>query len=242
VRVLSAQASATVLDLQPPIHAEAPAEDVERSSAGGHAERRPISVRPVPLVDRRPPREVQTLLTMTPDAPPEPSREAASIFPEAGDDALPPLLLMEKRGGRKRRSAIELVPDGAGALVDALSGEHRNSRAGAERRIQERVELEVDIGLHSATQFYTGLSNDISEGGLFISTVRPLPVGSELMISFVLPGGHAVTTRGRVAWLSTPRDDESRPGMGVRFVRLEPEHRAAIDKFLKYRPAMLHEL
>ncbi len=255
VRVLSAQAGATVLDLEPPVHIEARAAEETNASAGAsppaiepsepEPTRRPISVRPVPLVDRRPPPEVQTLLTMTPDAPPEPSRsslEAAAIFPEAGDDALPPLLLMDKRGGRKRRRALELVPDASGELIDARSGEHRNSLSGAERRIQERVDLEVDIGLHSATQFYAGLSNDISEGGLFISTIRPLPVGSELTISFVLPGGHAVTTRGRVAWLSTPRDEESRPGMGVRFVRLEPEHRAAIDKFLKYRPPMLHEL
>lgn len=252
VRVLSAQAGATVLDLSPPVHIEARADEAAQLGPAEPAaepveasERRPISVRPLPLVDRRPPPEVQTLLTMTPDAVPEPSRasvEAAALFPEAGDDALPPLLLLDKRGGRKRRRALELVPDASGELIDARSGEHRNSLTGAERRVQERVDLEVDIGLHSATQFYAGLSNDISEGGLFVSTIRPLPVGSELTISFVLPGGHAVTTRGRVAWLSTPRDEESRPGMGVRFVRLEPEHRAAIDKFLKYRPPMLHEL
>ena len=110
-------------------------------------------------------------------------------------------------------------------IRDSVSNSGVSENPGAERRIQERVQLEVDIGLHSATQFYAGLSNDISEGGLFVSTVRPLPVGSEMTISFVLPGGHTVTTRGRVAWLSTPRDDESTPGMGVRFERLEPDPR-----------------
>jgi len=204
--------------------------------------RTPISVRPVPLIDARPPPQVAALLTMAPDAPlgERTSFEAAAIFPEAGEDSLPPLLLTDKRGGRKRRRAIERVSDAYGALVDVKGGVGQTPPAG--RRVQDRVALEVDIGLHSATQFYAGLSNDISEGGLFISTVRPLPVGSELTISFVLPGGHSVTTRGRVAWLATPRDGESTPGMGVRFVRLEPEHRAAIDKFLRYRPAMLHEL
>lgn len=256
VRVLQSQASPTLVDLAPPVHvveaSSAPPAPVHVDDAGmprdlSSATGRPISVRPLPLVDRRPPVEVQTLLTMSSDASPpaeplsRPSLEAQALFPDAGDDALPPLLLMDKRGGRPRRRALELVPDGQGELIDAASGEHA-SASGAERRVQERVELEVDIGLHSATQFYAGLSNDISEGGIFVSTVKPMPVGSELSISFVLPGGHTVTTRGRVAWLSTPRGDDGRPGMGVRFERLEDQHRHAIEKFLRYRPAMLHEV
>jgi len=257
VRVLQTQASPTLVDLSPPVHVidapSDPAGPVHVDDAGvprdpSSVTGRPISVRPLPLVDRRPPVEVQTLLTMSsvsslPPAEPSsrPSLEAQALFPDAGDDALPPLLLMDKRGGRSRRRALELVPDGQGELVDAASG-GRASASGAERRVQERVELEVDIGLHSATQFYAGLSNDISEGGIFVSTVKPMPVGSELSISFVLPGGHTVTTRGRVAWLSIPRGDDGRPGMGVRFERLEDQHRHAIEKFLRYRPAMLHEV
>ncbi|MBX7194558.1 MAG: TIGR02266 family protein [Sandaracinaceae bacterium] len=239
VRVLASQAGATVLDLDPPVHVDEPvvARTIEPPP-------RPPSVRPVPLVASRPPPEVQTLLTMASEAPLDPSRSsmpAAALFPEAGDEELPPLLLMDRKSGRQRRRAVELVADARGELVDATSGEHRTFAA-SDRRGQTRVDLEVDIGLHSASQFYAGLSNDISEGGIFVSTIRPLPVGSELEVSFVLPGGHTVTTRGRVAWLATPRDEDSRSGMGVRFVRLEPEHRAAIERFLQYRPPMLHEL
>ncbi len=273
VRVLSSQAGRTLVDLTPPVHdasePSARGQVIEHVAAplGGpvHVDDagmprdvsspgRPISVRPLPLIDRRPPVEVQTLLGMSTDAsevaaaevaPIEltggrASLEARALFPDAGDDALPPLLLME-RSSRRRRRALELVADGQGDLIDAASGENRVS-SGAERRIQDRVEMEVDIGLHSATQFYAGLSNDISEGGIFVSTVKPMPVGSQLSITFVLPGGHTVSTRGRVAWLSSPRDDDGRPGMGVRFERLEDEHRHAIEKFLRYRPAMLHEV
>lgn len=258
VRVLAAQASPTVVDLVPagsvvdataargPVHVDDAG--MPRVSTPSSGAARPISVRPVPLVDRRPPAAVQTLLTMGSEPPPpeaaddtRTSMEAQALFPDAEDDALPPLLLLERRSGRQRRRAVELVPDGRGELIDATSGEHR-ALGGAERRVQERVELEIDIGLHSATQFYAGLSNDISQGGIFVSTVKPMPVGSEVSISFVLPGGHNVTTRGRVAWLSSPRDEAGRPGMGVRFERLEPEHRHAIEKFLRYRPPMLHEV
>jgi uncharacterized protein (TIGR02266 family) len=205
----------TLFDPAPPVHIEA-REDAPRPA-------RPVRAEPAA------------------EPPPSPALAAAtSLFPEMSEDALPPLLLTERRSARPRRVAIELVPDGSGELVGA--GAHRVSEPARERRVQERVEMEVDIGLHSATQFYAGLSNDISEGGLFVSTVRPLPVGSQLSLSFVLPGGHAVTTEGRVAWLAAPRDDDSRAGMGIRFLRLEPAHRAAIERFLQHRPPMLHEL
>jgi uncharacterized protein (TIGR02266 family) len=204
-----------------------------------------ISVRPVPLVGSRPPPPVEALHRLASEPPEgrtvvedEREHDGAALFADAEAG---PLLLTQRSGKRGRRRAVELVPDGSGELRDRASGV---VGTGPERRENERVSLEVDIGLHSASQFYAGLSNDISEGGLFVSTVRALPVGSEITLSFVLPGGHAVTTRGRVAWLSSPRDaaDGTRPGMGVRFVRLEPQHRAAIDAFLRLRPAMLHEV
>lgn len=254
VRVLASQAKPTVLDLEPPVHVEVPVDvpvdvaadlpvEIEEDASGTEAARpRPISVRPLPLGVEGPPASVQTLLSLAGDAEEPAARtslEAQALFPEAAEEV--PMLLLDRRSGRRRRRALELVPDAAGHLVDAVSGERHNP-VGAERRDRERAELEVDIGLHSASQFYAGLSNDISAGGIFVSTIKPLPVGSELTVSFVLPGGHSVTTRGRVAWLSTPRDEDSRPGMGVRFEELEPEHRAAIDKFLRYRPPMFHEL
>lgn len=185
------------------------------------------------LVDLQPPVHVED--------PAHTSGEAAALFPDASDDGLPPLLLAAPRGGRARRQARELVRDGRGELVDLASGEY-GALPATERRSWGRVELKADIGLHTSTQFYAGLSNDISEGGIFVATVQPLPIGSEVVLSFMLPSGHAVATHGRVAWLSSPRDEEGQPGMGVRFERLEPHHRTAIEGFLRHRPAMLHEV
>jgi uncharacterized protein (TIGR02266 family) len=230
VRMLAAQAPSRPRDPEP------------REPDAPRASR--ISVRPVPLVGSRPPAPVESLHRLASEPPKaRASDEAGALLPDAALDPSEagPLLLTRRSAKRGRRRAVELVPDGSGELVDRSSGV---SGTGPERRESERVSLEVDIGLHSESQFYAGLSDDVSEGGLFVSTVRVLPVGSELTLSFVLPGGHAVTTRGRVAWLATPRDveDGTRSGMGVRFVRLEPQHRAAIEAFLRLRPAMLHEV
>ena len=52
---------------------------------------------------------------------------------------------------------------------------------------------------------------DVSEGGLFLCSAAPLPVGSPLVIRLALPRG-SVEVHGRVAWT-----DER--GMGVRLAR-----------------------
>lgn len=108
----------------------------------------------------------------------------------------------------------------------------------AERRDRARVSLEVDIGLHSVTQFYAGTSGDISEGGLFISSGRLFPIGTDLTVSFVLPSGIAITTLGTVAWHAPPTEAQPKAGMGVRFSRLDALDREAIDAFLARRPAL----
>ena len=60
-----------------------------------------------------------------------------------------------------------------------------------EQRASQRVAVAVDIHLASDSHFFSGLSGDISEGGLFLSTYRPLPVGSAVDLEFSLPGAPA---------------------------------------------------
>ncbi len=143
---------------------------------------------------------------------------------------------------RKRRKALELMPDADEGLVERSSGSPVND---GDRRHTERVSLQADIGLHSATQFFTGLSGDVSRGGLFVATWAPLPLGTEVTVSFVLPGGHQVTAPGRVAWLKDPQragEGEDSPGMGVRFTTLTDRDRQAIERFLARRPPLFHEV
>ncbi|MCC6874807.1 MAG: TIGR02266 family protein [Sandaracinaceae bacterium] len=128
---------------------------------------------------------------------------------------------------KKHRPVLEVVPD---------------DEPSAERRELPRVALEVDIGLHSETNFFVGFGDDISEGGLFVATYDLLPVGRELTLSFLLPDGTPVTVLGRVAWIREPRGLESslQPGMGVTFVDLDPESLDAIRRYTRLRPPMFH--
>lgn len=110
--------------------------------------------------------------------------------------------------------------------------EHRNST---------RVSVAVDIHLASDSHFFSGLSGDISEGGVFLSTYRPLRVGSSVDIEFSLPGSDAtVHARGQVRWLREHSADQPR-GVGIAFENLSAEDRERIHEFCSMRPPLYYE-
>jgi uncharacterized protein (TIGR02266 family) len=114
-----------------------------------------------------------------------------------------------------------------------------------ERRRFDRHQLTAEVGLRSESNFYTGFSDDISEGGLFVATYALLPIGAKLEVSFWLPNGHEVTCHAEVRWVRDPmRSDLEHhvsPGMGVRFTGLNPDHLKAIREFMAVRPPMFYD-
>lgn len=114
------------------------------------------------------------------------------------------------------------------------------SFSGLERRRRSRVRVEADVGLLSQSHFYTGLSRDLSRGGLFVATYQPKPPGTTVALYFVLPNGHTVHADGVVAWTSEASAD-CPPGMGIAFEHLAPEDVAAIEDFCRQRTPMYHD-
>lgn len=113
----------------------------------------------------------------------------------------------------------------------------------AERRKAPRAFLETEISFESADNFYTGFTEDISEGGLFLTTYDLRPIGTEIEIEFSLPTGHIVRTTGEVRWVRDPRDEapDAPPGMGIQFRKLANEDSAAIQTFIEARAPLFFE-
>ncbi|MCA9514557.1 MAG: TIGR02266 family protein [Myxococcales bacterium] len=106
----------------------------------------------------------------------------------------------------------------------------------APRREQPRVRMDAEIDLHSASNFFAGFSENISDGGLFIATERVVPVGADVDLAFRLPNGIEIRGRGVVRWLRRAGDDESQPaGVGVQFVNLSGTAAEAIERFIQSR-------
>jgi uncharacterized protein (TIGR02266 family) len=110
-------------------------------------------------------------------------------------------------------------------------------------RTAPRVACEVDIGFQSESNFFTGFSEDISEGGLFISTYDFKTIGTEIDVNFTLPSGHTVIAQGVVRWIRelNPLTPEMEPGMGVQFIGLGQDDKDAINTYLDQRSPMFYE-
>ncbi|MEM9194147.1 MAG: PilZ domain-containing protein [Myxococcota bacterium] len=116
-------------------------------------------------------------------------------------------------------------------------------RRETERRSAPRVAIEADIGLQSDTNFYTGFSGDLSDGGIFVATYNLLPIGTELTVSFVLPDGPQITAHGRVSWIreANPNDPSIKPGMGVAFEGLPGSEQENVLAFIERRAPLFYD-
>ena len=120
-----------------------------------------------------------------------------------------------------------------------LAENHQNVRAA------ERFDLEVKVDLESDHNFYTGLTQNISSGGLFIATHHLRKIGDHITLNFILPGADKpLAIETEVRWLrentALMRADGS-TGMGVRFINLSPEASAAINSFIQSRESLYYD-
>ncbi len=122
----------------------------------------------------------------------------------------------------------------------ALMGDHLPHDA---RRSVQRVAIDAYIGFQSETNFYTGFSEDISTGGIFIDTFDLRPIGSKMVVNFTLPDGHLVSATGIVRWVREYNEtaQESEPGMGVQFDGLSDDDKVRIESYLTQREPIFYD-
>jgi len=114
----------------------------------------------------------------------------------------------------------------------------QHARAGSalariEKRRTERTPLVVRVDYSTVEALFSEFTTNINEGGLFIETERPAPVGTVVSLQFRLPGSEdPIQVGGRVVWTSAERPDEG-PGMGIEFEGLDQEARARINAVVR---------
>jgi uncharacterized protein (TIGR02266 family) len=111
----------------------------------------------------------------------------------------------------------------------------------AERRESTRVKYITQVHLGSDSNFYTGFSNNISEGGIFVATHLLRARGTVIDIEFSLPdGGPPIRVETEVRWICDAFASE-RPGMGLQFRALSPDERGRIEAFINQRETLFYE-
>jgi len=75
----------------------------------------------------------------------------------------------------------------------------------------------------------TGEVQCFSKSGLFLATHVAMAPGSEVELEFYLPDGTHLSAVGEVR-RATPAEGASAPGLGIRFLRINSEALAAIER------------
>ncbi|GHG95732.1 hypothetical protein GCM10012319_59500 [Comamonas sp. KCTC 72670] len=91
------------------------------------------------------------------------------------------------------------------------------------------------MAYRSVSGFVTDFAVNLSKGGLYINTDKPLPVGTEVRLLVTLPGVHfPVDLTGRVTRTSAVGASKSQsPGMAVEFVDVDDDKRTRIEEFVE---------
>jgi type IV pilus assembly protein PilZ len=96
-------------------------------------------------------------------------------------------------------------------------------------RLFDRVPVSFEVEYRTAGAFLVAYTANLSKGGLFIETPRPLAVGTELLLRFTVPDSDRIEVRGHVAWVRATPADGMLAGMGVEFEHLDARHGQVID-------------
>lgn len=116
------------------------------------------------------------------------------------------------------------------------------AKRAADGREQPRIDVQVEVTMESDHNFYTGLTSNISEGGLFVATHFLLPVGSRLQVRMTVPGrDQPIDALVEVRWLREGRFADLPPGMGLRFVEMDPDCIHVISRFAQERETIFYE-
>jgi type IV pilus assembly protein PilZ len=108
-----------------------------------------------------------------------------------------------------------------------------------DRRSAPRVPIELRVEYKRLNSFFADYTKNISRGGTFISTDRPLEIGTDFVFKLGVPNlPEPLVLKGKVQWIVLPHEatEERGPGMGIGFVfdsELERERvEATVEKLM----------
>jgi type IV pilus assembly protein PilZ len=90
-----------------------------------------------------------------------------------------------------------------------------------ERRGGERAPIQLKVEYQQLNSFFADYTKNISRGGTFIRTDKPLPVGTDFVFQLGIPSlSEPLVLAGKVQWIITSEqaDAEQEPGMGIGFI------------------------
>ena len=96
-----------------------------------------------------------------------------------------------------------------------------------ERREHPRTPIELQVDYKKLNSFFADYTKNISKGGTFIKTKKPLPIGTRFLFKLTVPQReNPFELLGEVVWSQT---DGEEPGMGIRFIYTSDGQRSEFE-------------
>jgi len=140
-------------------------------------------------------------------------------------------------------TALGSTPGGIGIELFAVPNEYlefvrslRLARAEREPREEDRFEMFHHVRFDSGDAFLSEYSENLSRGGMFLSTDKPVPIGSEVKVRLEIPGlPEPAMVKGKVAYKLSAEEAAQHgriPGVGVQFVALDAKAKDHLRHYL----------
>ena len=111
-------------------------------------------------------------------------------------------------------------------LGAAFEGPHATGR---DQREHLRLPSHLRVGFENGDELREAFLENISDGGLFIGTQRPLAKGAPLRLRIVADALPPVEVSGRVVWSRETSRPAAPAGMGVEFEAVDDATRELLD-------------
>jgi type IV pilus assembly protein PilZ len=104
--------------------------------------------------------------------------------------------------------------------------------AGSEKRSAVRAPIDLKVDYKRLNTFFADYTKNISKGGTFVRTDRPLEVGTQFHFSISVPvRPDPFELTGVVTWVRQGGGPED--GMGIRFIFEDDQHRLDFERIVE---------
>lgn len=115
------------------------------------------------------------------------------------------------------------------AIRQCLSGERKGENRRKSIRTQSRLRVVIDCHDERRELF----ASNISEKGMFLRTLAPFHVGTEMMIWFYIDDEDPVELRGKVVYVNRISSEiKSEPGMGIIFLDIPEDIKPRVSRYV----------
>lgn len=106
----------------------------------------------------------------------------------------------------------------------------------SEKREHPRTPIELKVEYRRLNTFFADYTKNISQGGTFIKTNKPLDINTQFVFKLYVPTLDVpIRLTGKVQWVVPPDEasDSKNPGMGIQFTYKDSQEREKIQSIVE---------